>query len=166
MAAWRHEVSTMRTSSTFTILSTNAQLLEVSGDGPIADVPGGLTIPDGAATTAPVDLLNAPIRRWRVDAPRNAKTSINVSDSPFGAFVQIRRCEPAAPPATWWSCLTVERWPRLSAFLKRRAPSILQLWYLFEADVRPCTWQDVGDGNTSQAEGRGGDLVVVTFVSP
>lgn len=163
----------MSNDSTFTILSTNAALVEVSGDGPISDVPGGLAIADGAATKAPVDLLNAPVRRWRVDAPPTVQTAVVVTDSPYGAFVGVRRCSP--PPARPQSLTSqllaginriVVTNGRIRAALKRCAPSLLALWYLFTDDVQPCTWGDVGDGASNQALARGGDLVVVTFVSP
>ena len=156
----------MRNEPTFTLLSTNAALVEVSGDGPISDVPGGLTIPDGAATTARVDLLNAPVRRWRVDAPAAVKSAIVVTDSPYAAFVGVRRCVAPVEPAKWWRFLAVERWPWLRAVLKRRAPSMLALWSLFTDDAQPCAWRDVNDGGSNQAQARGGDLVVVSFVSP
>jgi hypothetical protein len=156
-------LSTMSNDQTFTILSTNAPLVEVNGDGPIADVQGGLAIPDGAATTA---RLSAPIRRWRVDAPPVAQTAVVVTDSPYGAFVGVRRCVSSAAAPKWWRALAADRWPRLRAVLKRCAPSALALWHLFTDDVRPCTWRDVGEGLDSHAQARGGDLVVVNFVSP
>jgi len=59
---------------------------------------------------------------------------------------------------------TTDRW--LRAVLKRRAPSMLALWSLFTDDVKPCTWRDVNDGASNQAQVRGGDHVVVSFVSP
>lgn len=168
-------LSTMSNDSTFTILSTNAALVEVSGDGPISDVPGGLAIPDGAATTAPVDLLNAPVRRWRVDAPPTVQTAVVVTDSPYGVFVGVRRCSPPPAKRSRQQSLATQVLMginrivvadgRLRAFFKRRAPSLLALWYLFCDDVQPCTWGDVGDGASNQAQARGGDLVVVTFVS-
>src|SRR5207302_7896015 len=97
--------ASMSKDSSFTILSTKAPLVEVRGDGPIADVPGGLSIPDGAATTAHVDLLNAPVRRWRVDAPSSVKTAVVITDSPFGAFVGVRRCAAGVRPLKWWAFL-------------------------------------------------------------
>jgi hypothetical protein len=32
--------------------------------------------------------------------------------------------------------------------------------------VHPCTWRTIVDGGTTQVEASGGDLVIVTFVSP
>jgi hypothetical protein len=156
----------MRHSETLTILSTNAPLVEVSGDGPTSDIRGGLTIPDGAAITAPVDLLNAPIRRWRVDAPPSVKTAVVVTDSPYGAFVGVHRSATPIEPRRWTSHLAASGWPWLHGVLKQHAPSVLALWNALTDDVQPCTWHDVGDGASNQAQARGGDLVVVHFVSP
>jgi hypothetical protein len=152
-------------SESFSILSTNAPLIEVIGDGPIYDRPNGLTVPDGATAIGPVDLLNAPIRRWRIDAPASVKTDVVVTHSPFGAFVTVRRCVTKQPPSRWRH-LHPSRWPKLSRGLKRRTPSILALWHLFASDAQPCVWQDVNDGNGNQAQANGGDLVIVAFVSP
>jgi hypothetical protein len=62
--------------------------------------------------------------------------------------------------------LAARRWPRLRALLKRRAPSLLALWYLCTDDVEPCIWRDVTDAHSAQVRARGGDLIVVHFVSP
>jgi hypothetical protein len=156
----------MSNDSSFSILSTNAALVEVSGDGPIVIVPSGVTVADSARTTVAVDLRATPVRRFRVDAPGTVQTAIIVDDSPCGAFVGVRRCVAPARPAKWWRLLGVDRWPRLRATLKHRAPSALALWYLLTDDVQPCTWRDVGDNNTNQVTARGGDLVVVSLVNP
>ena len=173
--------------SEFSILSTNAPLVEVSGDGPTKDLPNGLAIPDGALITSGVDLLDAPIRRWRVDAAPAVQTKITITDSPFGVFVGVRRCVPLAPRVPWWRFLSVTRWPRLRAALKDRASALVALWYLlteedppaapsatngarahapFVAPAQMCAWQDIGDHITNEVTAYGGDLVIVTFVTP
>jgi hypothetical protein len=160
----RHSI--MSTGKTFTILSTHAPLVEVSGDGPTFDIGGGLAIPDGAATTARVNLRNASVRRWRVDAPPTVETAVVVTDSPYGAFVGVRRCVGAPELPSWWRHLSVAQWPRLRSALKRRAPSVLALWHLFTDDMLVQAWRDVGDDTSNLARARGGDLIVINFVSP
>jgi hypothetical protein len=147
----------------FTILSTRAPLVEVGGHGPTFDLPGGVTVADGAATSARVDLLDGFIRRWRVDAPVKVQTAVVVTDSPFGAFVTVRRCVNSMKEPKWSQ---INRWPRLRLALKRRVPSLLALWYLLADDTQPRTWRDVNDGASNQALAHGGDLIVVSFVSP
>jgi hypothetical protein len=174
-------------SDKFSILSTHAPLVEVAGDGPTTDVAGGLAISSGALTTGRVDLLNGPVRRWRVDAPPSVQTRVSVTDSPYGVFVRLRRCVPLARRAPWWRFLSVTRWPRLRARLQERAPNLLAVWYLltdedppaapsatngarahppFTVDGQLCAWRDVGDDITSEVTAFGGDLVIVTFISP
>src|SRR5258706_12746031 len=128
----------MSNNETFTILSTGAPLVEVDGTGPTTDRPGGLDVPDGVSTTAPVHLLTDFIRRWRVNAPLSVQATVSVTDSPFGVFVGARRCVTAAATPPWWRHLAVGRWPWLRAALKKRAPSWLALWYLFTDDLQPC----------------------------
>jgi hypothetical protein len=155
-------------SRTFTILSTNAPLVEVDGDGPTVDRPGGLTVVDGVATTAPVALLNGFIRRFRVDAPSTTKTIVVVTESPFGAFVGLRRCVPT-PTKKRAGIFSVDRWPRVRRAMMRVAPTVGAIWHLLTADVLAspsCTWKDIGDDVHDTVIARGGDLVVVTFVVP
>jgi hypothetical protein len=150
----------------FTILSTRAPLVEVDGgDGPYYMLPGGVRVADGARTTAPLDLANAPARFFRVEAPKTTRTAVIVTDSPYGAFAHVRRCVEPEQRKRWWSPVAVSRWPRTRRVLKRRAPSLLALWYLFTDNVQGCRWQDVGDANTNQVLARGGDVVVVSFVN-
>jgi hypothetical protein len=154
----------MSNNETFTILSVGAPLVEVGGDGPTTDWPGGVSVPDGAPTTAPVSLLNEWVRRWRVDAPSNVQANVSITDSPFGALVGIRRCVSTFRPLKLWD---VARWPWWEVQLKRFTPSLVALWNLYSAPVpAACTWKDIGDNNGMQVTARGGDLVVVTFVSP
>jgi hypothetical protein len=152
-------------SQTFTILSTRAPLVEVDGDGPTIDRVGGLRIADGASTTAPVDLLNGFIRRFRVDAPPTTQTVVAVTESPFGAFVGVRRCVPVPPKKR--SLFSVNRWPMVRDAIMRIAPSIGALWHLFTDDgAVPCRWEAVGNDDHDHVLARGGDLVVVAFVVP
>jgi hypothetical protein len=157
----------MNRNLTFTILSTRAPLVEVDGgDGPYYMLPGGIRAADGARTTAPIDLANAPVRMFRVEAPKSVRTAVIVTDSPFGAFAHVRRCVESAQPNRWWRGLAADRWPRVRRVLKRRAPSMLAFWYLITDNVQGCRWQDIGDNNTNQVLSRGGDVVVVSFVNP
>lgn len=157
----------MSNNETFTILSTGAPLVEVDGDGPTTDRAGGVEVQDGVPTTAPVHLLTEWVRRWRVDAPSTVQATVSITDSPFGAFVGLRRCVAPVQPLKWWRYLAIERWPWLRAVLKRRAPSVVALWHLYTDDTpTPCNWQDVGDNNGTEVQARGGDVVVVTFVVP
>jgi hypothetical protein len=172
---------------TFTILSVGARLVEVDGDGPTTDRPDGITVPEGVPTIAPLHLLTQPVLRWRVDAAPSVQAKVSITDSPYGVFVGVRRCVPLAPAAPWLRFLAVTRWPRLRAALKRRAPSLLALWYLltdedppaapsatngerareaFTPPAKLCEWRNVGDDETNEAVANGGDLVVVTFVTP
>lgn len=146
----------------FSILSTNAPLIEVVGDGPCTDLRDGLAVPDSTVTIAPVRLLDRSVRRWRVDAEPNIRTSVVVTDSPYGAFVEVRRSFPTA--TNQFGRLSPKRWPRLLPALKLRAPSVVALWYLFADDTQPNAWQAVNDGASHQAIARGGDIVTVTFV--
>lgn len=157
----------MSNDETFTILSTGAPLVEVDGDGPTTDRPGGVAVSDGVPATAPVHLLTEWVRRWRVDAPATTTASVAITDSPFGALVGVRRCVSPFRPLPWWRFLAIDRWPWLRDTLRMRAPSLAALWTLY-TDQTPasCIWQDVGDNNGTQVTARGGDLVVVTFVSP
>jgi hypothetical protein len=175
------------TNRTFTIQSIGAPLVEVDGTGPTTDRPEGLDVADGMPLIAPVHLLSEPVRRWRVDAPPAVQAKVSITDSPFGVFVGVRRCVPLAARAPWWRFLSVARWPRLRAALKDRMPSVVALWYLltdedppgapsatngarsrepFAATAKLCAWRDVGDDLTNEVTAYGGDLVIVTFVSP
>jgi hypothetical protein len=143
----------------FSILSTQAPLVEVVGDGPTTDLRGGLVIPDGCVTIAPADLLTRPIRCWRVDAPPSVKTSVVVTDSPFGAFVGLRRRIDSAPTLDQPSYRE-----RIVRILKRLAPRALARWEL-PLHASPLeTWRDITEIATNQVQGRGGDLIVVHFV--
>lgn len=146
----------------FSILSTNAPLVEVVGDGPISDLRDGLIVPDGTVTIAPAQLRDRCVRRWRVDAPCSVRTSVVVTDSPFGAFVGVRRRFATAPNHR--GLFSPDRWPRVQRALKRFTPSIVALWYLFADDAPSFAWQDVDDGAGHQALARGGDVITVTFV--
>jgi hypothetical protein len=179
----------MSNQSTFTILSIGAPLVEVDGDGPTTDRRGGLNVPDGVPVTVPIDLLNGRVCRWRVDAAPGVEATVAITELPsiLDCLVQVRRCVPFGSPP-WWHLFTVARWPSLRAVLKRRAPSLLALWYLFTDEDpvaapsatngarmhqpfasssfrRFSTWRIVGDDGTGHADVHGGDLVVVTFVS-
>ena len=159
----------MSNNSTFTIVSSGAPLVEVEGQGPAIDLPGGLGVPDGVPTMAPVDLLNAPTRVWRVNAPSSVPATVAITDTPWslGAVVQVRRCvSPLRVRAWWWRLFAVERWPRLRAALRDRAPSLVALWHLYADDTEPCDWQNVVDGSAMKVSARGGDLVVVNFATP
>jgi hypothetical protein len=163
---------------TFTILAIGAPLVEVDGTGPTTDRPSGLLVPDGVPTTAPVELLTRPVRRFRVDAAPSVSAHVTITDSPFGAFVGLRRCtrpkllgiNRIVVTDRLRAVLAAERWPRLRTIVKLASPSALALWHLFTDEEVPaasaCTWQDVGDDNTNQVTAQGGDLVVVTFVVP
>lgn len=150
---------------TFTILSTRAPLVEVCAAPPYYLAPGGASVADGARTTLRVDLKKFAERHFRVEAPANAPTAVVVTDSPFGAFVNVRRCVEPEPRRTIWRPLGVRRWPRLGAILQRRAPSVLALWYLLTDDEQPCEWRDVGDYSTNQVLARGGDVIAIHFVT-
>jgi hypothetical protein len=179
----------MSDKTTFTILSTGAPLVEVDGDGPTTDRLGGLNVLAGVPVTVPIDLHNGRVRRWRVDAAPGVEATVAITGLPssLGCLVQVRRCVPFASPP-WWHFFTVTRWPSLCAVLKRRAPSLLALWYLFTDEDPPAapsatngarahqpfasisslrfsTWQNVDDDGADRADVHGGDLVVVTLVS-
>jgi hypothetical protein len=178
----------MSSNETFTILSVGASLVEVDGSGPTTDRPSGLDVPDGVPVTAPVHLLTEFVRRFRVDAAPSVQATVTITDSPFGVFVGVRRCVPLARKAPWWRFLAVTRWPRMRGAIKRVSPSLLALWYVLTDEAPPaapsttngarahdalaptaklCAWQDVGgDDITNQVTAHGGDLVVVTFVTP
>jgi len=155
----------MNTDTKFTILSTRAPLAEVVGDGPYYLLPGGVVVPDGARTTARIDLRKAPVRRFRIETAQTMRTAVIVTDSPYGAFAQVRRCIEPKQRKRWWHAFATDRWPRLRGVLQRRAPSILALWHLLTDHNRACRWQDIGDSNTNQVLARGGDVVVVSFVT-
>jgi hypothetical protein len=143
----------------FSILSTQAPLVEVVGDGPTTDLRGGLVVPDGCVTIAPADLLTRTIRRWRVDAPPSVKTSVVVTDSPFGAFVGLRRRIDDIPAAASANCDS-----RALRLLKRVARTLATLW---EPPIDPSaveSWRDITEIATNQVQARGGDLVIVHFV--
>ena len=154
----------MSNDETFTIVSVGAPLVEIDGDGPTTDRTGGVGVPDGVPTTAPLHLLNEWVRRWRVDAPPTTQASVSITDSPFGAMVGVRRC--VAPPLKWWHPLAVDQWPRLRDLLRRHAPSLVALWYLYTDTTLSCTWKDIGNNDATAVNVRGGDLVIVTFVVP
>jgi hypothetical protein len=157
----------MSNDETFTILSVGAALVEVDGDGPTTDRLGGVAVPDGVATTAPVHLLTEWVRRWRVDAPPTTQATISITDSPFGALVGLRRCVAPFRPLPWWRFLAIDRWPWLRDLLRKRASSLAAIWTLYtDSSPAPCNWQDVGNNAGMQVVARGGDLVVVTFVTP
>jgi hypothetical protein len=140
--------------SEFTIASSDAPLVEVSGREPYADRAAGLSVPAGAETTAPVKLLTDFIRAWRVDAPSTTETMVRVVRSPFGALVGARRCVNGRARSRWSL-----RW-----LVVRLLPGkcLLRLLPL----ATPCEWEDIGDGDSDEVTARGGDVVVVKFVVP
>jgi hypothetical protein len=152
----------MPNANTFSILSTRAPLVEVTRLGPVLDLREGLTVPDGAVTTSPVDTAGASVRRWRVDAAPTEQTAVVVIDSPFGAFVEVHRRLPVSPSRVE-RYLSVDQWPKVHTRLKHHAPWIVDLWHLF-ADPSERVWSAVNEGDSGQAVARGGDLVVVDFV--
>jgi hypothetical protein len=127
----------MSNSSSFTISSVGASLAEVIGDGPYSFLSGGVYVPNGTPTTAPVDLLNGWERRWRVIAPVTKQATVSITESPYGAFLQLRRCVPL---------------PLLHGSLR----------HLLSVRL-PCAWEDVGANNNNQLTAHGGDVVVVVF---
>jgi hypothetical protein len=150
--------------SEFTIGSTHARLVEVSGSGPYADRPGGLVVSPGAPVTAPVSLLNDFIRSFRVDAPVTMQTTVRVSQSPFGAFAGVRRCVRRA--SLWRRALgyfvgRLLSWKELRAGQANdgRTPLLRDALYA-------CAWKDVVPNDGDEVTARGGDVVVVTFVVP
>ena len=78
---------------TFTIESTGAPLVEVSGSGPYTDRADGVGVGAGASKIAPVSLLGGAVRAWRVDAAPGVQTTVRVKQSPYGALLSLRRCE-------------------------------------------------------------------------
>lgn len=154
----------MNRTLTFTILSTRASLVEVDGNGPYYMLPGGVRVADGARTKVLLDLAQAPVRLFRVEAPQTVPTAVIVAESPQGAFAHVRRCVEPELPKKWWRVFAADRRPRVRSALQRRTPSIAALWYLLTDAVQGCRWQDIGDNNTNQVMARGGDVVVVTFV--
>lgn len=153
-------------SQSFTILSTQAPLVEVDGDGPANDRPSGVLAAAGVPTTTPVDLLNGFFRRFRVDAPSTTQTVVAITASPFGAFVALRRC--VAVPQKRAGILSPQRWPKVRDTVRRFVPTVGALWHLLTDDfaVPNCRWQSIGDGDHDHVIARGGDVVVVTFVVP
>lgn len=149
----------------FSILSTRVPLVEVDGEGPYYALPGGISVADGARTTARVDVRNAPVRRFRVEGPQSTTTAVVVSESPYGAFVQLRRCVEPPKGKRWWHPLAAARWPRLAGVLQRHARSLLALWFILTDDGEACRWQDLGDACTNQVLARGGDVVIVSFIN-
>jgi hypothetical protein len=178
----------MSKSQTFTILSVGAPLVEVDGTGPTTDRPSGVIVPDGVRINARVQLRKEFVRRFRVDAPPSTRAVVSIAESPYGVYLRVRRFVPLATAAPWWRFLAVSRWPRVRDALKRRASSLLALWYLltdedppaapsatnghreqqpFTPSAKMFAWRDVGsDDVTSQVTAYGGDLVIVTFVNP
>jgi hypothetical protein len=137
------------TDTSFTIESIGAQLIEVELDadglGKYAVRSDGVTVPDGVATTAPIDLATETVRVWRVDGDIFDEAQVTVTDSPFGASITRRRY------------LVDRDDPALLAHLP---------WLRLPSTAFPGQWSD---GKTvSGDEGvtaRGGDLVVVTFAT-
>lgn len=179
---------------TFTIVSTGASLVEVDGDGPATDLPGGLAVADGVPTIAPVDLLTGFERFFRVDAGPSVTAKVNVSESPFGALLTVRRCETSAKslvPTNGVIHRHVDAFDP-AAFVPvaiREAARIL--WHLPVKDAvnvivqatpfmvaafnalsdglagaAPCPWSDVAEKSVGAVDVRGGDIVVVSFVVP
>jgi hypothetical protein len=149
----------MRKTETFTILSSGASLIEVKGQGPYANLLGGISVADGVPLTAPVSLL----RVWRVDAPPSIQATITITNTPFGlgALTQVRRCVPLTMRIRW-----IAAWPRLAAFLRCWVSWLYALWNLYTDIVPKCEWTNIGDSDGTTVNAQGGDLVVVTFVSP
>jgi hypothetical protein len=140
--------------SEFTISTSDAPLVEVSGHGSYADREGGLSVPAGIETTAPVKLLTDFIRAWRVDAPSTIETTVRVVRSPFGALVGVRRCMNSGAHSRWSvRCISFRLWP---------GKCLLRLIPL----TTPCEFEDIGDGESDEVTARGGDVVVVEFVVP
>jgi hypothetical protein len=172
---------------TFTIVSTGGPLVEVTGRGPTLDLAGGLAVPDGVPTIGPVNLLEGFTRVWRVDGPPTVKAKIEVSDSPFGALLSVRRCVeeeephhngktfPAVPPADVMASLKGLGEQLWNAPVREALHAVFQLAPVFLAalladlvDPMPasCEWRDVVEKSSEPVTARGGDLVVVTFVVP
>lgn len=155
----------MSNDETFTILSVGAPLVEVVGEGPATNRPDGLTVPDGVPVTAPVHLLDEWVRYWCVDAAARVAATVTITDSPFGAFIDVNRCVPR--PIRWWHPIGIDQWPRLRDPLRRRLPLVAALWTLFtDESLMPCSWTNVGETSEGPAAVRGGDVIRVTFVTP
>lgn len=146
----------------FTISAIGAPLVEVIGDGPYTDRAGGLSVPDGVPTSSTVDLLNEWVRRWRVDAPPTTQVAVALLDSPYGALVDVRRCEVVMPVRWWQRIIEVRRWPWFRAFATERAAVARPV----TNDAAACVWRGVSSRNWESVNARGGDVVVVTFVEP
>jgi len=148
----------------FTVASNGAALVEVEGDGPYSALAHGLVVPDGVPTIAPIDLASRSIRKWRLTAPASAQVHVSILDSPFGAVISLRRCVLPPDPRRWWSPLTVDRWSRSRAFLKRFASPLVALWTLYTDESRPCDWQDITTNGSSYVAALGGDVITVSFL--
>lgn len=170
---------------TFTIVSTGASLVEVTGRGPAVDLAGGLAVPDGLPTIGPVNLLDGFRRFWRVDGSPDVQAKISVTDSPFGALLGVRRCVgdleshhskvvPAADVVASLKDLGEHLW---NAPVSEAFHAVFQLTPLFLAAMladlvdsatapASCGWQDVIEKSTGSVTAHGGDILVVSFVVP
>lgn len=170
---------------TFTIVSTGAPLVEVSGDGPFVDLRDGLAVPDGVPTIGQVDLVDGFYRFWRVDA-RDVQAKVAITDSPFGALLDVRRrVERAASngvshreteTATERVGDLVELGQRLWNTLVRDAVHLLfQIAPLLFASVvsdlldeaiEESPWRDMITKSADPVTVNGGDIVVALFLVP
>lgn len=153
----------MSQSSTFTILSNGAPLVEVTGDGPFTDPAGGLAVPNGVPTIGTVDLLNQPLRKWRVNAEPTTTATVSVPNTPddLGAFLQVYRCvaDIFFLPSRLRSLVL--------GLLKRREPVGAFVVAAAATSEYPstCKWQLVNTAPDA-ITARGGDVVAVAFVTP
>lgn len=150
----------------FAILSTTAPLVEVVGDGPSCDLVGGLTVPDGAVTVAPMRSHQPIARRWRVDAPADVHTSVVVTKSPHGAALSVRRQHGSPQQAGSLLWQKLGGWPTF-----RRVRHALQRirtlsGVLDRSSANDRGWCDIGGDarSASQVQAHGGDIVSVTFM--
>jgi hypothetical protein len=151
--------------NTFSILSTQAPLIEIIDDESLTDRAGGLVVPDGTVSTAPSELLTRPVRYWRVDAPSEIRTSVVVTDSPYGAFVAVRRPVETAEAEHDESRSDDARWSELHAVMRHYAPTVATLWQQLTGRTEPsASWRDVSGTCSNHAQAHGGDIIVVSFV--
>lgn len=143
----------------YEIAAHHARFVEVIGDGPYTDKPGGVVVEDGQAVTAPCDIKTDFLRKFRADAP-TAVTDAHVAfDPPITLRLSVRRSICTLWWWRWWLWVLrviawVRRWFAPSVVTARTSSQLLCTWF----DVKPAP-----DPQFNFADVQGGDVVIADF---
>lgn len=144
----------------YEIAATGARFVEVIGDGPYTDKPGGVTVDDGQVLTAPCDIKTDYLRKFRADAPTTVTDARVAFDPPITLRLSVRR----SVCLWWWPwwlwVLRVIVWMRGWFGLRHTVATARAL------NQSVCPWFNVKPGPDPEfnfAVAQGADVVIADF---